>query len=425
MDNGAVTAAQKILRESKTIAVVGLSSNPMRPSYGVARYMQKQGYRIVPVNPAEAEILGETSYRTLGAIPFPIDCVNIFRRPEFVPEIVDEAIRIGAKSVWMQEEVVHEEAAAAATAAGLDVVMDRCLLKEHRHLETGPAGTALALCLLLAFAQTTYAANPEMKAYRGSTPKLDGVISAGEYADATHFTGVQKWAHTFHPTTDDKDLSLEGWVKHDGNALYFAFAITDDVLYGIDTPRWLSNNPKAHDLTREGFPWFGDEMEILFNSTHKYVADESVAGNGQSWQMVCNVTKSRLGGVGVGGMMEGEPRRELSAWNNYQSWIKTGAQSCAVKRSPQGYIIEWKVAFKPCVEIAPGEFYSVKMGDKPVGLNIALGDLDQKERGAGNEYFFHHEDWWSGGAKTRTQLNNFGTLWLMAGPRPKQPSPQD
>lgn len=418
-DNGAVTPAEKILRQAKTIAVVGLSSNPMRPSFGVSRYMQKQGYRIVPVNPAEAEILGETSYASLAAIPFPVDCVNIFRRPEFVPEIVEAAIAIGAKSVWMQEDVIHEEAAERARAAGLDVVMDRCLLKEHRALETGPAGTALALCLLLGLSSVAYAAErPEMKAWRGSTPKLDGVIAAGEYADATHFQGVQKWAHTFHPTTDDRDLSLEGWVKHDGDALYFAFSITDDVLYGIDTPRWLSNNPKAHELTREGFPWFGDEMEILFNATNQFVADESVAGNGQSWQMVCNVTKSRQGGVGKGGLLEGEPRRELSAWNTYQSWIASGAQRCAVKRSPKGYVIEWMVKFSPCVEVAKGKFYSVKMGDKPVGLNIALGDLDQKERGAGNPYVFHHEEWWSGGAKTRTQLNNFGTLWLMAGPRP-------
>ncbi|MBY0506960.1 MAG: CoA-binding protein [Bryobacteraceae bacterium] len=390
----------------------------MRPSFGVARYMQKQGYRIVPVNPAEASILGETSYATLADIPFPVDCVNVFRRPEFVPEIVEDAIRIGAKSVWMQEEVVHEEAAARARAAGLDVVMDKCLLKEHRGLGFPPAAV-LALCLLLAFSSAASAADwPSMKAWRGSTPKLDGTIGAQEYADATHFTGVKHWAHTFHPTTDDRDLSLEGWVKHDGNALYFAFRVTDDVLYGVDTPRWLSNNPRAHELTREGFPWFGDEMELLLNATNKFVGNESVAGNGQSWQMVCNVTKSRLGGVGKGGLLEGEPRRELSAWNTYQSWIQSGAQRCAVQRTPQGYVLEWSIQFKPCVEVAPGEFYSVKMGDKAVGLNIALGDLDQKERGAGNPYFFHHEDWWSGGPKTRTQLNNFGTLWLMAGKRP-------
>ena len=420
--NGAVTPAQKILHEAKTIAVVGLSSNPLRPSFGVSRYMQKQGYRIVPVNPAEATILDEISYPTLADIPFPVDCVNIFRRPEFVPEIVEAAIAMGAKSVWMQEDVVHEEAAERARAAGLDVVMDRCLLKEHRAMaKSGTGGAALALGLLMAFSTVLSATEkPELKAWLGTTPKLDGVISPGEYADASHISGVKNWAHTFHPTTDNQDLSLEGWVKHDGTALYFAFRITDDVLYGIDTPRWLpGNNPKAHELTREGFPWFGDEMEILLNASNTFKGDESVAGNGQSWQMVCNLTKSRAGGIGVGGILEGEPRRELSAWNTYQGWIRQGAQNCVAKRSAKGYVIEWMVKFEPCVEIAAGEFYAVKMGDKPVGLNIALGDLDEEARGAGNVYHFHHEDWWSGGAKTRTQLNNFGTLWLMSGRRPK------
>ena len=415
-----MTPAEKILHESKTIAVVGLSSNPLRPSFGVSRYMQKQGYRIVPVNPAEAAILEETSYPTLADIPFPIDCVNIFRRPEFVPEIVDAAIAIGAKSVWMQEEVVHEEAAGRARAAGLDVVMDRCLLKEHRALMK-PGTGALALCLMLSLSCLASAAEkPELKAWLGSTPKLDGIISPGEYADAEHISGVKSWAHTFHPTTDDKDLSLEGWVKHDGTALYFAFAITDDVLYGIDTPRWLpGNNPQAHALTREGFPWFGDEMEILLNAANTFVGNESVAGNGRSWQMVCNLTKSRAGGIGVGGILEGEPRREPPAWNTYQSWIAQGAQTCAAKRTPTGYVIEWMVKFNPCVEVTVGQFYSVKMGVQAVGLNIALGDLDQQERGVGNVYHFHHEDWWSGGKDTRTQLNNFGTLWLMPGRRPK------
>jgi SSS family solute:Na+ symporter len=135
--------------------------------------------------------------------------------------------------------------------------------------------------------------------------------------------------------------------------------------------------------------------------------------------MVCNLTKSRSGGVGQGGILEGEPRRELSAWNTYQAWITQGAQKCVAKRSPKGYVLEWMVKFNPCVEIAPGQFYSTSMGRKAVGLNIALGDLDQKERGDGNPYHFHHEDWWSGGAKTRTQLNNFGTLWLMPGPMPR------
>jgi len=123
-----------LLRSSKTIAVVGLSNKRWRASHGVSEYMQRAGYRIIPVNPELTEALGEKSYPDLDSVPGPIDIVNIFRRSEFVPELVDAAIRIGAKAVWMQEGVIHEEAAARARAAGLIVVMDRCLLKEHRKL---------------------------------------------------------------------------------------------------------------------------------------------------------------------------------------------------------------------------------------------------------------------------------------------------
>jgi predicted CoA-binding protein len=122
----------QLLKNSRTIAVVGLSSNPMRASYGVSEYMQREGYRIIPVNPQETEILHEKAYAKLEDIPEPVDIVDVFRRPEFVPAIVDSAIAIGAKSVWLQEGVVHEEAAAKARKAGLSVVMDRCILKDHR-----------------------------------------------------------------------------------------------------------------------------------------------------------------------------------------------------------------------------------------------------------------------------------------------------
>ena len=129
-----MTAGENLLRSAKTIAVVGLSGTRWRPSYGVSEYMQTVGYRIIPVNPKETEVLGERAYATLDDIPVPVDIVNIFRQPRFVPEIVDAAIRIGAKGVWMQEEVVHDEAAQKAREAGLEVVMDRCILKEHRKL---------------------------------------------------------------------------------------------------------------------------------------------------------------------------------------------------------------------------------------------------------------------------------------------------
>src|SRR3954452_23750329 len=101
-----------ILREARTIAVVGLSGKRFRPSYGVAEYMQRVGYRIIPVNPLETEVLGERAYPDLDSVPEPIDIVNIFRRSESVPEIVEAAIRKGAKVIWMQEDVIHEEAAA-------------------------------------------------------------------------------------------------------------------------------------------------------------------------------------------------------------------------------------------------------------------------------------------------------------------------
>ena len=123
-----------LLQSAHTIAVVGLSNKPWRASHGVSEYMQRSGYRIIPVNPELTKVLGERCYPNLEAVPEPIDIVNIFRRSELVPDIVESAIRVGAKAVWMQEGVVHEAAAARAKAAGLTVVMDRCLLKEHRKL---------------------------------------------------------------------------------------------------------------------------------------------------------------------------------------------------------------------------------------------------------------------------------------------------
>ncbi|MGA2591946.1 MAG: CoA-binding protein [Bryobacteraceae bacterium] len=124
----------ELLRTSRTIAVVGLSSKRFRPSYGVTEYMQRNGFRIIPVNPLETAVLGEKSYPNLDAVPERVDIVDVFRRSEFVPDIVEAAIRIGARAVWMQEGVVHEAAAERARAAGLTVVMDRCILKEHRRM---------------------------------------------------------------------------------------------------------------------------------------------------------------------------------------------------------------------------------------------------------------------------------------------------
>lgn len=122
----------QLLRRAHTIAVVGLSDSPLRPSFGVAAYMQSHGYRIIPVNPEIAEALGEQAYASLLDLQEKVDIVNVFRRPEFVPQIVEQAIQLHAPAIWMQESVVHEAAAERARMAGLLVFMDRCILKEHR-----------------------------------------------------------------------------------------------------------------------------------------------------------------------------------------------------------------------------------------------------------------------------------------------------
>lgn len=124
-------STKEILESYKTIAVVGLSTSPWRAAFGVSRYMQANGYRIIPVNPNETKVLGEKAYPSLDEVPEPFQIVNVFRRSMFVPDIVDAAIRKGAKVIWMQEGVIHEAAADRARSAGIDVVMDRCILKEH------------------------------------------------------------------------------------------------------------------------------------------------------------------------------------------------------------------------------------------------------------------------------------------------------
>ena len=128
---------EKILTTAKTIAVVGLSSNPSRASNGVASYLQREGYRIVPVRPGAETILGEKAYSSLKEIPFPVDIVDVFRKPEAVPPIAREAVEIGARVLWLQEGVGNPEGEAIAREGGLEVVSNRCMLKEHRRLKRG------------------------------------------------------------------------------------------------------------------------------------------------------------------------------------------------------------------------------------------------------------------------------------------------
>jgi predicted CoA-binding protein len=129
-----ISTEEKILQSATTVAIVGLSADRKKPSYGVVQYLKRHGYKVIPVNPREDEILGEKSYASLAEITQPVDVVDIFRRFEKVAGVVEDAISIGAQAVWMQEEVINEEAAALAQQAGLEVVMDKCMKKEHQRM---------------------------------------------------------------------------------------------------------------------------------------------------------------------------------------------------------------------------------------------------------------------------------------------------
>lgn len=135
--NATTEEVRRILASARTVAVVGLSDKPERDSHRVAAYLQQAGYRIIPVNPNLSSVLGEKAYPNLRAIPEPVDVVDIFRKPEAVPEIVEDAIAIGARVVWMQDGIVHNAAADRARQAGLTVVMNKCMMREHRAWRAG------------------------------------------------------------------------------------------------------------------------------------------------------------------------------------------------------------------------------------------------------------------------------------------------
>ena len=260
--------------------------------------------------------------------------------------------------------------------------------------------------------------------YRGTTPTVDGVISVGEYSDATRIAGVGGWAAQFSPVNEPGDLSVEVWIKHDGENLFVAFDVTDNVIYGIDTDRWKPDeNDNPHQMNGEGWPWFGDGVELLLNAENRWSEEdgEGAKGNGSSWQMVASTHKSWLKGVGAGGLMQGEPRGNEEAWGNYAKWTENGDMVAAVGLKPaeagRGYIIEWQVNADPCMEIAPGRFWSPDLGEVRMGLNLAVADLDYPEDSADNWLNIHHENWWSGEKDKRTWLKQWGTMILHSGTR--------
>ncbi len=257
--------------------------------------------------------------------------------------------------------------------------------------------------------------------YRGTTPLLDGVISKGEYDDASIIYSGKGWNDYCYktPVTDPRDLSVKCMVKHDGTNLYFAFDITDDVLYGIETDMWVpdENPDHVHDFTKAGFPWFGDGVELLINASYTWPKETGTFnyGDARSWQVVCNHSKSLLGGVGTGGLIQGEQRDSEVAWVNHEKWIRSGAMKAVTKVKPDksGYIVEWMIT-PQCLQVDKEReiFWSPDMGIVKMGLNIGVQDLDERDTAPGNWGRFHHEIWWAGEKDFRTEPRQWGTMYI-------------
>ena len=275
-----------------------------------------------------------------------------------------------------------------------------------------------AVFTLFYLCQITFAGEypGSITAYLGTTPTLDGMIQEAEYADAESFVGVKEWFSDTNPAAlNSDDLSVKAWVKHDGASLYFAFDVTDNLIYGFDTDRWThENNPDANEMNyRNGWSWWGDGVEIMMNSTFSWSGNETCAGDGRSWQVVCSTHKSTLGGLGVGGLMAGEPRT-ASAWGHYESWAQNGDMQVAVRLKDaaegRGYVIEWRINPNPCMQINAADFVDLSQETR-VGINFEIQDLDEKADGAGNWSNFHHIDYWAKvGSSSKTALKSFGTL---------------
>jgi predicted alpha-1,2-mannosidase len=262
----------------------------------------------------------------------------------------------------------------------------------------------------------------EVNVYRGSTPVLDGIISKGEYDDATSISDITNWFHYNKRLHEKSDLSFKAWVKHDGKDMYFAFDITDDVIYGIDIPRWLPDDlPSVHEFTPDkGLPWFGDGIEIFLNPGN--TGDISNTNGKNAWIVACSSHKSFLNKLEKGGLIEGEPKTAF-AWSIYRKWISYGAMKATVRiksgNEGNGYVIEWKIAANPCLEVKDGTFWNPAMGVVKMGINLEIQDLDEKEKGSGNWANMHHVEVWESVVKNNRYSKTWGTLNMYPGRKPQ------
>lgn len=241
------------------------------------------------------------------------------------------------------------------------------------------------------FAQTS---PRKLEVWRGSTPAIDGIIAANEYSDASSFQFDKLWYEEYGTVSNPLEYSLKGWVKHDGTNLFFAFDVTDSVIYGYDIPRWTPDgSPNANSLRQsDDWPFWGDTIEIFMHTSNKFTPTQAVAGNGYSWNVVCNTQKSRLGQLQYGGLVEGYPR-DNNSFNTYKSWIQNGDLEAKVRiKTPpelKGYVIEWKIKSNPCLQVGPGTFWRPSLQQDTMRINFEPEDVDRKQEGAGFANMHH------------------------------------
>lgn len=266
-----------------------------------------------------------------------------------------------------------------------------------------------------------------MVCWKGATPEFDGRIGLAEYDDAAPFEWNADWVEAMKQgITSKQDLDFNGWVKHDGEHLYLAFNVTDDIFYGIETERWLPPQDEFTHVIGErerGRPWFGDMIEILIFGRMLEIAEpvSDVTGDGRGIQIIYNLTKSLEGGIGAPGMLPHGPNRTVENWENNKRWILDDViETRTVIHSVEDrYTVEARIRLDGGVEISEGQFWTDGMPDTPIGFNLAIGDVDEAEMSP--DGLLHHETWWAGKTvqpDSGPRLKLWGALVLTSKPKP-------
>ncbi len=262
-----------------------------------------------------------------------------------------------------------------------------------------------------------------MIAWQGDTPSFDGRVSNKEYSDASHFSWNEEWIEAMLQEIESKeDLYFEGWVKHVGEHLYLAFDIVDDILYGIETERWLPpQDPHAH-VTGErerGRPWFGDMIEILLYTRlmDLQVPIGDVTGDGRAIQIIYNLTKSFEGGIGTPGMLPHGPGRSVENFENNKRWILEDIIETKTHRidAENRYQVEVRIRLDGGMEIGKNKFWSPDDPDSLIGFNLSIGDVDGRDKSP--DGLLYHETWWAGkltNEDPETRVKFWGLLLLTA-----------